>query len=197
MKNRLSLLLISAVVFSATPFVLAQSNVRANQSNPVLRTKLAGASLDPNLPDFIRFDVRQGYYLARDTDGLGRALVVRLYLFPDPKKNGGYQPLQDIYNDTKLQREPLPSVRQGYGVNIGDTPQQVKQKLGRAPDYQSYSLRQGRGIYRYQTPITIAFDFKAAREKWQYTADYRFENGRLRVIEFEACYPFGDERYED
>ena len=157
----------------------------------VVRTRLAGASLDPNLPNFMKFDVRQGYYLARFTDGLGRPLVVTLYLFPDPKKNGGYQPGHDIYQATKLQKEPLPSVRQGYGVNIGDTPQQVKQKLGRAPYYQSYDSRQGRGIYRYKSPLLIPVDFKSDRETWEYSADYRFENGALRVIKYEARYPFG------
>ena len=195
MPRRSIPLLIYSALFLVGRFALAQTGVEAN-GKTVLRTKLLGAYLDPSLPDMMKFDVRQGYYLVRHTDGLGRALVVKLLLFPDPKKNRGYQPSQDIYN-TKLQREPLLSVRQGYGVNIGDTPRQVEQKLGRAPDYHSYSSRQGRGIYRYRSPIMISLNFKKALEKWEYTADYRFENGRLRVIEYEARYPFGDEHYAD
>ncbi len=178
----------SCLLFGA---ISANSADEKGAKSGAVRTQLAGAKLDPNLPDFMKFDARQGYYLARFTDGLGRPLVVTLYLFPDPKKNGGYRPDQDVYKSTKLQKEPLPSVRQGYGVNIGDTPQQVKQKLGRAPDYQLYDSRQGRGIYRYKSPLMIPVDFKSERETWEYSADYHFENGALRVIEYEARYPFG------
>ena len=159
---------------------------RANRSTSV-RTQLVGAKLNPDLPNFRKFDARQGYYLVRYSDGAGRALSTAIYLFPDPAKNRGYSPLHhDARQATSTQNVELPSVRTGWGVNIGDTPGEVREKLGRAPDYASYSRQTRRGIYGYQEPIRLYIKLEKREVTWQYTAKYIFDKGQLRVIEYEA-----------
>ncbi len=164
----------------------AWSEAKAEDSQ-VLRTQLAGATLDADLPNLRKFDARQGYYLTRITDGLGRALVTGLYLYPNPKKNSGYVPPRVAdFNEIETQKTKLPSIRQGWGVNIGDTTSQVQKKLGCAPNSSSYKRETKSGAYIYEEPITLDIKRENRRVKWQYSAKYIFDKGRVRVIEYEA-----------
>ena len=162
----------------------AQPAAKQRGDAGVVRTRLAGAEFNAEKSNFRKFDARQGYYLVRQNDGAGRTMVVSLYLFPDPAKNGGYR--SGFTNRSiKTQSTQLPSVRRGWGVNIGDTPQQVRKSLGRAPDFSQPSAP--KLLYVYKAPIRLNIGGKTA--KWQYTARYIFDRGHLRVIEYEARDP--------
>lgn len=183
MKTRLIRLLPACVCLLAvaTTYGAPQSPAK---NKAVVRTQLAGAELNTDLPNFRKFDAKQGYFLVRFTDGLGRALVTQLRLFPALNDDGDSR--YDDSRSLKMQRTTLPSVRNGWGVNIGDSSETVQRKLGRAPDF-SRKMHSDVKVYVYKAPISLVASGR--KVKWQYTAEYRFTKNRLRVINYEAREP--------
>lgn len=156
-----------------------------------VRVQLAGARLSPHQHHFIKYDPKSRYYLRSIPDGAGRLQSLTLILSPDYKRldQGDGGPPYAI-------KASLPRLTNGTGVNIGDTPQQVKRKLGAEPEEFSCNRKTRVRIYIYKAPVSVllALTDKSDRpyrdwSRWTYTGTYEFHNEKLWLIRYDADEP--------
>jgi len=150
-------------------FLTAGQTLEKPKGQPkYVRFSLAGGDLG-KADSYTKFDPKQRYYLIAtgDCDGASVSLILT------PKPDGyGIEP-----DDKKSWGKfvSLPRLRTGQGVNIGETPQQVKRKLGRAPHFLSYEAGKKERIYQYRANLGNG---------WQYLGIYTFHNERLWAIHY-------------
>jgi hypothetical protein len=171
----------------------AQSKPRSS----VVRFSLAGEKLRVGQADFLKFDPESNYYL-----------VHYGYTWENPAAHLRLFPASDLRNGelegygTKVQLATLPRLRTGTGVNIGDTPAQVKRKLGGPPKSPRFDKKTGELTYSYRQRVVINIPASAyiyreppMAEKsiitrtYSYGASYAFRNGRLRSISYSLVDP--------
>jgi hypothetical protein len=148
-----------------------------------VRTYLAGSRLSPAQKNFLKFDKKEGYYLNSYSDGLGRLMSIKLVLSPDPKRIG------DPYSDGEIAKKSitftvLPRLRTGKGVNIGDSPQQVRRKLGSSPMTSQYNYKSKERVYTWKAPIVVKAENRW--QNWTYYGIYTFRNEQLWAIKYWA-----------
>lgn len=144
------------------------------KENPgIVRMSLAGARVDDN-KEFTRYDARQHYYLIATGDCDGASLD--LILTPDPSLiyEGGLDERGE-----KVERFALPHLRDGKGVNIGDTPDQVRRKIGVAAQGIDVDSSHGQITWNYYAMVNLP-KLKGGRRN--YHARYFFRKDRLFAI---------------
>lgn len=171
---------VSFLVFSAIicPWALARGGKSTQTKPSVIRTTIADKKLGTSFGPF--YDKQEGYYLLGNVDGLGKAMVAYLILRPD------FKPLEDYgISREDVKEKTLPHLRGGRGINIGDTPRQVRQKIGQAAHKSRYNRKTKARTYIYQSKISLKVGDEMARD-WDYTATYTFHHEKLWSIEYEA-----------
>ena len=125
-------------------------------------------------------DLKSNYCVEPNDGPDGCELSLRLA--PSDKCFKGYAP--DVVKELKqISKKSRLSLATGRGIRIGDTPQQVKQKIG-APTEQWF--KNGRAKYQYA--------FRGS--KIYYEASYTFDSNRLVEIEaFQADAPTKTSHY--
>lgn len=110
------------------------------------------------------YDEQQGYHLYHSGDCDGAAI----YLILSPESfNGGGKPAH------------LPRLRNGRGVNIGESYAEVQRKLGARPVSNDYNSKNGERVVQYAADVHIR---SGSRTYVTYTAKYTFRNDRLQEI---------------
>ena len=151
-----------------------------------VRYTLAGQRLGQG--EFVKYDPSSGYYLVEYGDSDGD--VDRIILCPD-KAAVGVEPGGGTGN---LQQVTLPRLRTGKGVDIGDTPAQVRHKLRARPnqwcryedawevEVAEWHPHDKCRVDSYVAQVRFPDDRTGGR--YRYEADYVFLNGRLWAIEY-------------
>lgn len=140
-----------------------------------LRFTLAGADVRDGLA-FTRYDAQADYYLTAETDGNRRSyqsttLTLSPQLSDDQAGNSPVQPIA------------LPRLRSGKGINIGDTPPVVEQKLEALPTTMRYDRRTKELVYTYETTFLLTHG-SMIHKRMNYLATYTFHNSRLWDVEY-------------
>jgi hypothetical protein len=139
----------------------------------------------------VEYDPKSNFYL----EGIGFAgdklneLV--LWLHPGPKK----VTKENAYYINHRSIKSLPHLRTGRGVNIGDTLQQVRRKLGAQPKHEGYdpNLKTKVWLTQYERQVWVTVPAHGGkREKWIYRALYWFESGRLSSIRYSLSNPIAE-----
>ncbi len=125
MKTHYRLVLSVALIGMA----LLMRDAEAKPRSKVVRISLAGSRLDIGQADFVKFDSKANYYLIHGGDNW-ESPGAYLLLCPaaDLSSLGTFELVKG-----EVQRTTLPRLRTGRGINIGDTPAQVRQKIGASP----------------------------------------------------------------
>ncbi len=159
---------------------------RGHQAPPVptptfLRFTLAGADVRDGL-SFVKHDPKAGYYLCDRTDGFQRSYPLAvLTLSP-------YETVDAMMDFTPVRTFILPRLRSGKGVNVGDTPPVVEQKLGALATTTSYDRRTNQLIYTYETTFSLTHG-SMTHKRMNYKATYTFHDSRLWEMEYELIEP--------
>jgi len=170
-------------------FYMANVFIASAQSNPrrITRLSLCGAQLQPFQRGFVQYDPREKYYLCSWGMNVGDYVIVALTLTPsrDHAKRYGSD------DNFSTRRAPLPRLKSGWGVNIGDTPQQVRAKLGAGPDKAHRDKKQNTLRYTYSVKTRLYEHSPALRKQYpmpkqwyRYQANYLFRNGNLWAISY-------------
>ena len=146
---------------------------RPSRSYPrFVRLSLAGASVNDR-GSSVKYDPRERYFLLATGDCDGAS--IDLVLTPD----------LSAWNrrlEASTPRVSLPRLRTGRGVNIGDTPQEVRMKLGRSPHFYSYDSERRARVYEYRAKLGHG---------WLYSGEYAFRNERLWSIHYNVAHEDG------
>jgi hypothetical protein len=170
------LLIIAVLILMAIGVATAQQSSKSAGYPSFMRLSLAGATLGDNEGNgFTKYDPKQRYFLIAYSHTEGD---LNLVLTPQPESFLFDPSDPDRWKGVK--RVTLPRLRTGTGVNIGDTPQQVRRKLGTTPHREAYDRRKKERVWHYFGPITM----KVWTLKRKYIGEYRFRNERLWSIEY-------------
>lgn len=175
-KNGFGLLALSLVAFSNLG--LPENRRPSQTSSSVVRASICGNRLGTSFGPY--YDKKQGYYLLGDVDGLGKPMIASLILCPDFKPLKSYGARRD-----EITQKTLPLLREGKGVNIGDSPYQVRQKIGQPPHETRYNRISKIRTYIYGGKIDLKVDGEM-QSGWDYTATYTFHREKLWSIEYHA-----------
>lgn len=193
-----SVLFAAACVLKVADGAPAKPNGEAKSS--VVRLSLAGQRLAVGEADFLKYDPKAGYFLHRDGEGW-EGLGCHLELC-----SREYSLNRAMFRDSaaKAERQSLPNIKTGWGVNIGDSPATVRRKLGARPTEQSWDRDKQSSYFNYQyhksvflnIPIS-AFRYQKppvtskrfVRKKFDYWAQYSFKNNRLVRIVYRVSDP--------
>lgn len=146
-----------------------------------LRFTLAGADVRDGL-SFVKHDLKAGYYLCDQTEGFRHSYPLAvLTLSP-------YETLAAMMDFTPVRTSILPRLRSGKGINIGDTPPVVEQKLGALPTTTSYDRRTNQLTYTYETTFSLTHG-SMTHKRMNYVATYTFHNSRLWAVEYHLNEP--------
>lgn len=162
---------IITAVLALLPILSTASQSSDSQKHPAfVRFSLAGGSLMDKDNFYEEYDAKERYYLIStgDCDGTSRDLI----LTPSPASSGIGGDDRSFAKDKNIKRVTLPRLRNGKGVNIGDTPKQVKRKLGRGPH---------RSWIRNDLKVRV---WNYYSKTHSYTATYLFRKGRLWSISY-------------
>lgn len=176
---------ITTLFSTAILLILAASGFaksKPSKSKPyIIRMHLAGARLEIDQKDFIRFDSKQNYYLIHSGNNWETAGAT-LFLCPASEMASyGYE-LKQLKN---AKHASLPRLRSGFGVNIGESSKIVIAKLGRKPDHTSRNSQNPELIYNSRVPVRFTSRTGTkVRKMYDYQARYRFGNGKLQMIEY-------------
>lgn len=170
MKNGKSI----AVALVLLPTLAVASPGSKPQKFPAfVRFRLAGGNLMDKDNFYEKYDAKERYYLIStgDCDGTVRTLI----LTPSPSSSGMGDD-DRYFAEKSLKRVTLPHLRNGKGVNIGDTPQQVRKKLGVGP-HRAWAKKDSKArVWAYYS------------KRHSYAAEYTFRKGSLWSI----IYTIGD-----
>jgi hypothetical protein len=169
-----------AVALSAfMPVCVAAAQVSGKPGSypSFVRLSLAGSRLEDE-GSYVKYDQKERYYLIATGDCDGAS--IDLILSPDPKGFGFDS--SDAASRRRVKRVTLPRLRTGTGVNIGDTPQQVRRKLGVPPHWSSYDRETKEREWVYRAAILVKS--RQQRGKQYYRATYTFHNERLWSIHY-------------
>ena len=181
-------LLVSALILLP---VLAVAAPKKPPKSSVVRFFLAGGQLTAE-ESYVKYDPKARYFLVAtgDCDGVS----VDLILTPQPSTSG----MGITQDDKKLalakttRRTTLPRLRDGKGVNIGDTPQQVEQKLGALPSQVSprHEFNGRDWVYLAAVPLKRKHKYSSSTLQ-NYRATYTFRDGKLWAIHYNLQDPHG------
>lgn len=172
--------LAAALTISVTVFTLGSTVVSASPQS-ILRFELAGVDVRDGL-SFVKCDAKAGYYLSARTDGFSRSYsLTMLTLSP----NRTCDTLMDF---TPVKAATLPRLRSGKGVNLGDDPPMVEQKLGALPTTTGYDRRSRQLTYTYETAFKLTRG-TMIHKRMDYRSTYVFHNGRLWSVEYKMQEP--------
>ena len=135
---------------------------------------LGGARLSLLGKDFHYYDSKKGYHLKRQS-------------VPDIYGHVSLALLDKSEEDIGARQVSLPSLRTGRGVNIGDTPKQVRSKLGAPTNIiKPQDSEIGELTYDYEAIITMPrpASNKGKVIKRAYMATYVFHKNRLQSIAY-------------
>jgi hypothetical protein len=104
-------------------------------------------------------------------------MLISLLLCPDRSR------IDDTYSKNII-HTTLPRLRTGKGINIGDTPQQVRRKLGSQPATSQYNYKSKQRVLTWKAPIMI--NAEGRWQNWAYRGIYTFRNERLWAIKYVA-----------
>ena len=123
------------------------------------------------------YDPKEKYFLigTGDCDGAHMSL----YLVPEAELGRSWS----AEWKKKIPHVTLPRLRSGTGVNIGESPTQVRRKLGKSPDYYSYDQPNKIRVYQYRASW-FERDSTGKNEKILYRGDYKFCNEQLISIRY-------------
>lgn len=143
-----------------------------------IRFSLAGGNLVDDA-GYTKYDPKARYYLLATGDCDGAS--IDLILTPSPASSGRGDD-REFANNKSVKRVVLPRLRNGKGVNIGDSPQQVQKKLGARPHHVwvKKDLRQLEWVYY----ANIFMKSRQARGMQNYRATYTFRNARLWSVHY-------------
>ena len=176
-----------AAAFILLPTLAVASQSSKLQNHPAfVRLSLAGGNLT-NEESYVKYDAKARYYLIATGDCDGAS--VDLILTPSPASSGMGDDDREYAKDKNIKRVALPRLRNGKGVNIGDTPQQVQKKLGIAPHHSW--VRNDLKAREWNYYANIVMNSRKARGMQNYRATYTFRNGRLWSIAYNAQEPDG------
>lgn len=178
MQKKYQFLVIVLALFAVSFCGVASQRKSHQSASRVLRTVISGRRLGTSFGPY--YDAKTGYYLTGIVDGLGRPMVAYLILRPD------FAPLESHgLSREDIKQKSLSRLRKGKGINIGDSPQQVRQKIGRNA-HQSYHNPKTKALtYIYRAAISLKVD-NEMQNGWDYKATYTFRRDKLRSIEYEA-----------
>lgn len=200
MKARSLLLLMAFASVGSRAKVDAKDTRKVAPQASFVRTYLAGTRLSLMQPDFTAFDAKAGYYLVKfgDTfDVRGATLIL------SPDLAATYWPRSSKMSKSGIIRKTLPRLHTGTGVNIGDTPLQVRRKLGAWPR----EIRRDNGkirFYGYHSHVLVDMPYATGqwtngerivdrqapttKSRFHYYALYWFRNEKLESIEYTVTY---------
>jgi hypothetical protein len=126
------------------------------------------------------FDKAKGYYIVRSDDCDGA--YISLTLTKDRhvvQSNGfGVPSLSKDGNNRMVKERPLPSLQTGNGVTIGDSAQQVRDRLGKPSKVKEEGSRKQFDVLSY------LWKTKERGYKCNYDQEYVFKEGKLIEIRF-------------
>ena len=171
----------AALTISVTVFTLGSTVVSASPQS-ILRFKLAGSDVRDGLT-FVRYDAHAKYYLTAETDG-NRRSYQSTGLVLSPTRSD-----EDVLErEGAVQRVRLPRLQSGQGVNIGDSPVGVKEKLGGLPTTTIYDRRTRQLVYTYETVFLLTHG-EMVHKQMNYLATYTFRASKLRTIDYNINEP--------
>lgn len=168
------------LLLALSAFAALAAAQAAERRPAFVRLKLAGVDIQDQ-QHFVKYDPKERYYLvaSEDCDGASTDLA----LTPSPGA-WGVKP-----DDKSIVRASLPRLRNGTGVNIGDTPAVVRRKLGARPWKWVYHRKLDERVWTYEAPkIPVRMRHGISRVR-DYTATYIFEHGRLWSIYYNVAVP--------
>ncbi|HAZ64937.1 MAG TPA: hypothetical protein DCZ72_15190 [Armatimonadetes bacterium] len=156
---------VSAALLGALLFILTAPPTAAKPY--VVRMTLAGELLGGGQGTIA--DTRSDYLVTHSGDCDGAQLTL---LLSPPRSGLTWDPDRQA---------PLPRLRSGTGVNIGESPRTVIRKLGRQPDEIGHLEWYARGTTTYTYHAKINYR-GGPRVYTKYRAEYTFRSGRLYSI---------------
>lgn len=176
------------IVFVFLPMLAVAAPRKAEQSS-LVRLHFAGGNLVDEA-SYTKYDPKSRYFLIATGDCDGAS--IDLILTPNPDKSGyavGVSP-QEMVARKYIKRVILPRLRNGSGVNIGDTPQQVERKLDSRPS--QILIRKEINGREWVYLTTVSLKRKGSRSTLQnYRATYTFRNDKLWAIHYNLQEPDG------